>query len=247
MNHPKLDVTEYKIKAPSDSDFRAVVLSDIHGEEYAYVLEKASQFSPDVIFIPGDIIHSHDRMSGRSRDFLRDCASLCPTFMSFGNHENIAEEDVRIACRENGVRLLDNEYDRFFGLYIGGLTSGYLGIKSKKQGHFTKTPPPDVNWLSEFARLPGYKILLSHHPEYYPRYIKDKDIDLILSGHAHGGQWRIFGQPFFAPDQAFFPKYAQGMTDGRLIVSRGLANNAPAPRFFNPRELIVISFEKTLN
>lgn len=246
MRAPKLDVTEYVISAPSEKDFTAVVLSDIHGEEYGYILDKAAEYSPDVIFIPGDIIHSHDRMTGRSADFLCDCASLCPTFMSFGNHENIAEDDVRAACRGNGVRLLDNEYDIFEGLYIGGLTSGYLGIKSKKQGHFTKTPPPDLQFLSEFARLPGYKILLSHHPEYYPRYIKDLDIDLILSGHAHGGQWRIFGRPFFAPDQAFFPKYAEGITDGRLIVSRGLANNAPAPRFFNPRELIVIDFKTNI-
>ena len=107
------------------------------------------------------------------------------------------------------------------------------------------TPPPNLKWLGNFAALSGYKILLNHHPEYYPEYIKELDIDLILSGHAHGGQIRFFGTGLFAPGQGFFPKYTSGIHDGRLIVSRGLANNAPPiPRLFNSRELIFINFQK---
>jgi len=243
--NPKLDTSAYSFRVPSDRSFIAAVMSDIHGEPFDYILERAAQFSPDVIFIPGDITHRHEKTTGAGGDFLKACASLCPVYMSFGNHENIAENDVREKCAEYGINLLDNSSASLFGLTVGGLTSGYLGIKKEKQGHFTQTPPPDLTWLAEFDSLPGYKILLSHHPEYYPRYIKQTGIDLILSGHAHGGQWRIFGRPFFAPDQAFFPKYAQGIVGGRLIVSRGLANNAPAPRFFNPRELIIINFIST--
>ncbi|MBP5270896.1 MAG: metallophosphoesterase [Clostridia bacterium] len=242
---PGLDVSRYEVSAPADRDLTAVCLSDVHGEEFDYILEKTAGFSPDVIFIPGDITHRHEKMVGRGADFLAACASLCPTFMSFGNHENLDEDAVRRECDRSGVRLLDNSSADFHGLTVGGLTSGYLGIKKERQGHFTKTPPPDLDWLASFDRQPGYKILLSHHPEYYPRYIKDTGIDLILSGHAHGGQWRLFGRPFFAPDQAFFPKYAQGFTDGRLIVSRGLANNAPAPRFFNRREIVIIDIRKS--
>ena len=74
-------------------------------------------------------------------------------------------------------------------------------------------------------------------------YIKELNIDLTLSGHAHGGQIRILGQGLIAPGQGFFPKYTSGMYDGRLIVSRGLANNAPPiPRLFNRKELIFIEF-----
>ena len=105
------------------------------------------------------------------------------------------------------------------------------------------TPPPNLEWLKFFAALNGYKLLLNHHPEYYPDYIKELDIDLTLSGHAHGGQIRILGQGLIAPGQGFFPKYTSGMYDGRLIVSRGLANNAPPiPRLFNRKELIFIEF-----
>ena len=94
-------------------------------------------------------------------------------------------------------------------------------------------------------RRSGYKVLLSHHPEYYPEYIKDLDIDLILSGHAHGGQLRFFGRGLFAPGQGLLPKYTSGIHDGRMIVSRGLANNAPPiPRLFNSKELIFIDLHK---
>ena len=86
----------------------------------------------------------------------------------------------------------------------------------------------------------GYKILLSHHPEYYEPYIKELPIDLVLSGHAHGGQCRIFGQGLIAPGQGFFPKYTSGIYDERLIVSRGIGNQFIVPRVNNPREIIVI-------
>ncbi len=70
------------------------------------------------------------------------------------------------------------------------------------------------------------------------------DIQLIFSGHAHGGQWRI---PFtnkgvYAPGQGLFPEYCQGVYDGRLVVSAGLSNTTWIPRFFNPREIVVVEF-----
>jgi len=89
--------------------------------------------------------------------------------------------------------------------------------------------------------IKGYKILLCHHPEYYERYIRGLDIDLTLSGHAHGGQIRIFGQGLFAPGQGILPQVTSGLYDGRLIVSRGLCNTAwPIPRLNNETELVMV-------
>ena len=99
---------------------------------------------------------------------------------------------------------------------------------------------PDIGWLEEFERQPGYRILLCHHPEYYPRFLKGRDIDLILSGHAHGGQWRIGRQGIFAPSQGLFPRLTEGVHDGRLVISRGLANRTPVPRLNNPPEIVYI-------
>lgn len=103
-----------------------------------------------------------------------------------------------------------------------------------------EAPKPNLEWLDAFAALEGFKLLLCHHPEYYPQYIRERDIDLALSGHAHGGQWRILGRGILAPGQGFLPKYTSGIHENRLVVSRGLANNTIVPRLFNPTELVVI-------
>lgn len=240
----KLDITEYRVKAPVGEKMLAAMLSDVHGEEFGYVLDKVRERKPDLILIPGDVTNRHDPEAGNGGAFLRACAETAPTFMSLGNHERNSCASVREAAASAGVTLLEERSVSFRGLLIGGLTSGYVFEEGKlRQGHWRKTPPPRLDWLGEFAANKEYKVLLSHHPEYYPRYEKALPIDLILSGHAHGGQWRIFGHPVFAPDQALFPKYAQGFHDGRLIVGRGLANNGPVPRFGNNRELIFITFE----
>ncbi|MCQ2427120.1 MAG: metallophosphoesterase [Clostridia bacterium] len=241
----KLDITEYRLKAPVDRPFLAAFVSDTHGEDPSVWLGESDKRNPDIFLIPGDITDRHNESPACALELLGELTKRAPVFMSLGNHERMSADFVREAAEQTGAVLLEDAYTEYNGIKIGGLTSGYVGEPGRlRQGHFRKTPPPNIGFAKEFAALDGYKLLLSHHPEYYPRYLSDLDISLILSGHAHGGQWRIFGHPFFAPDQAFFPKYAQGFHDGKMIVSRGLANNGPAPRFGNRRELIFISFEK---
>lgn len=114
-------------------------------------------------------------------------------------------------------------------MLIGGLTSGKV------------TGRVETDWLEEFSSSPGFHILLCHHPEYIP--LIPSGIDLILSGHAHGGQWRFFGRGVFAPGQGLLPRYTSGVyrEDGKtMIVSRGLANTAPVPRFNNPTEVVYV-------
>jgi predicted MPP superfamily phosphohydrolase len=140
--------------------------------------------------------------------------------------------------RASGVVLLDNRAVSFMGVNIGGLTTGYA--VGEKQSHFLPTPPPCLDFIEEFASADGFKRLLSHHPEYYPAYIKKHTIDLTLSGHAHGGQWRFFGRGLYAPGQGIFPRYTSGMYDGRLIVSRGLSQKCIVPRINNDTEIVLV-------
>lgn len=166
--------------------------------------------------------------------FLKEAGKIAPVYYSVGNHEwYFTDEDYRV-FRENDIRLLDNQDAAFHApegdILIGGLSTRY-----------------DLDWLETFSEKPGYKILLCHHPEYYSRYIKGTErdnFDLILSGHVHGGQWRIFGRGVFAPGQGFFPKYSHGIYDGKLIVSAGASNTIEIPRFGNPCELVMIELEK---
>ena len=154
---------------------------------------------------------------------------------------------------------------------IGGLTSatimryrayleeyperkGYYPIYEKHHPHRwwarpMTMPRLDYGFLDAFEQADGYKILLCHHPEYWtvrPSMLASRRIDLTLSGHAHGGQIRLFGRGVFAPGQGLFPYYTAGLHrrgNNRLIISRGLANTTWVPRIANQPELVVIRCE----
>lgn len=166
--------------------------------------------------------------------FLREAGKLAPVYYSVGNHEwYFLDEDYRV-FEETKTVLLDNRDVEFAipegSILIGGLSTRY-----------------DLEWLRSFSEKSGYKILLCHHPEYYDRYIRGTEcdtFDLVLAGHVHGGQWRIFGKGVFAPGQGFFPKYSHGIYDGRLIVSSGASNTVDIPRFGNPCELVMIELDQ---
>ena len=132
---------------------------------------------------------------------------------------------------------MDNDFVSFKGISIGGLTSGRFYPENQNQ--------PNVDFLTEFSQLKGFKLLLCHHPEYYPKYIKDLPIDLIFSGHAHGGQWRFFGMGIYAPGQGIFPKYTSGVYEKRLVVSRGLGNLYIVPKINNPPEILKIKISNS--
>lgn len=234
------------------ADICICALSDTHNRASAALTEKIRSLSPDIILCVGDILErldgyrDEDNKNGLS--FLRELSKIAKVYYSFGNHELYSGssdrrrygDTGRIITKENlcaihstGVVLLDDEYVLHDGICIGGLSSGLVSQRENI---------PDLCALDRFADMSGYKILMSHHPEYYEPYIKERDIDLVISGHAHGGQWRLFGAGLYAPQQGVFPKYTKGLHDGRFIVSCGAANSVfPIPRLFNPCEILCIN------
>lgn len=151
----------------------------------------------------------------------------------------LSAENRRV-LEEAGIRVLDNEFVRAGALCIGGLSSGYLRPKSR----YENPPAPDADFPARFAREEGYHILLCHHPEYWMPYIAGRGIELTAAGHAHGGQWRVFGRGIYAPGQGFFPRYTSGLYrqgSDTLAVSRGMTNSVRwVPRFFNPCEILLL-------
>ena len=132
-----------------------------------------------------------------------------------------------------GAILLDDNVIETEDFAIGGLSSGLTNIGMI----------PDLSVIDRLCESEKPKILLSHHPEYYPKYIKGKNIDLIVSGHAHGGQWRIFGRGVFAPGQGIFPKYTSGVHNNRFVIGKGMKTTKKIPRIFNPTEVVKIVIE----
>ena len=160
--------------------------------------------------------------------FLRQAADIAPVFLSLGNHEEELMCEDREFFRNNGIHCLDNEEAEAVVnsnfMLIGGLSDEY-----------------DEEWLSSFAQKDELRLLLCHNPNYYETLkIKDTDIDLIVSGHNHGGQIRIFSMGVAGAGGKLFPKYDKGIYDGRMVVSAGCSNTAAIPRINNPRELVII-------
>ena len=248
--------TFYKFDFP----LKVCLLADIHDKPFDDISRSLEKQKPEIIAVAGDILYFHAPIDSTpvmskaeyALDFLYDCAKHAPTFMSLGNHEWMLSDKDKELISQTGVTLLDNEWTEHSGVLIGGLTSSGVSAysefrKGKKQmypkwQHFNapQRNEPITDWLDRFEEQEGKKLLLSHHPEYWERYLKNRKIDLIVSGHAHGGQIRIFGRGLFAPGQGVFPKYTSGI-HGNMVISRGLANTAKlVPRLFNRREIVYI-------
>jgi len=94
------------------------------------------------------------------------------------------------------------------------------------------------------AAQPGFRLLMCHHSEYFRKHVAPFDIDLTVSGHAHGGQVRIGRQGLYAPGQGILPRWTSGFYfSDRLLVSRGLTNATWAPRINCGCELILLHLE----
>ena len=195
------------------------LLADLHEKDYSFL---SDLYPVDLIAVAGDVLYGSAPEDGssaaeRAIPFLSACAAKAPTFLSPGNHEWMLDQEDLAMIEKCGAAVLDNRWVSGNGICIGGLSSG---IYTEKQ--------------------PGYKILLSHHPEYWT-FLKRRSVDLVLSGHAHGGQIRLFGHGLFAPGQGWWPELTSGVHDGRLVISRGLSNTAAlVPRLFNPTEIVCL-------
>ncbi len=232
-----MEITKYNITSNKISkNLKVALVADVHGEREELVLEALIQEKPEIIAVCGDLVSRKKVKSKKALDFLKASSDIAKTYYIFGNHERILKYPTVKEIEDTGAVFLDNNYVTFEDIYIGGITS------PKEISGRGKTPPPNSLWLEDFEKNKGYKILLSHHPEHYPDYIRKYDIDLVLSGHAHGGHWRFFGQGMFAPGQGIFPKYTSGIYDNRLVVSRGIADGSTRiPRINNKWELVFIN------
>ena len=239
IRQPEPVITSYSLPAAVAAPIKFAFVSDLHDRDNGPVLAALERIAPDAVLVGGDFIHDFRRCR-QGFAFLRSCGEKWPTFVSVGNHDLLFSGDLRGAVEDTGAVFLDNEASPFRDITIGGLSSGMR--EQNHPGPLSKRQPPDCDFLEAFSRQPGFKLLLCHHPEYFDRYIRPLPIDLTLSGHAHGGQWRLFGRGVYAPGQGFFPKYTSGLyRKGRLLVGRGLGNAAPVPRINNAPEILEIT------
>lgn len=248
-----LEVNEYEIvsdRIPQGFDgFRIAQVSDLHNAEFGEgnrkLIELLSQTDPDMIVITGDLIDSRQTDIEIALEFARQAIKIAPVYFVSGNHEaRVREyEELKMGLTDAGVIVLENQQVQItreeesitlIGLDDPSFRTDYLFGDAES---VIKQTIADLQNESD-----DYMILLSHRPELFDSYVAS-GVDLVFSGHAHGGQFRLpFIGGLVAPNQGFFPEYDAGQfneNNTTMIVSRGVGNSIIPIRFNNRPEIVV--------
>ena len=249
-----LEINEYKIVSNSVPQnfhgFRIAQVSDLHNAEFgegnSKLLELLSQTEPDIIVLTGDLIDSRQTDIEIALTFAREALKIAPVYYISGNHEaRVSEyEGLKMGLAEAGVIVLENQ---IVEITREGDSITLMGIddpsfqESYLFGDAEGVAKQTIETLQRESD--GYTVLLSHRPELFELYV-ETGMDLVFSGHAHGGQFRLpFIGGLVAPNQGFFPKYDAGLfseENTTMIVSRGVGNSIVPLRFNNRPEIISV-------
>ena len=229
--------------------YRIAHVSDLHnteiGKDNEKLLSMLKEAAPDIIAITGDIIDSRNADVQTALEFAAEAMEIAPCYYVTGNHEARIPElrELKEGLAESGVIVLEDEGSE---LEQNGETITLFGVNDPSFSTDYLFGDSQSVMKDQLNSENGFTILLSHRPELFEVYA-DKSIDLVLSGHAHGGQFRLpFLGGIVAPNQGFFPEYDAGMfTEGNttMIVSRGIGNSIIPIRFNNRPEIIVIELQ----
>ena len=226
-------------------------MSDLHNTEFGadniILLEKLSELQPDIIVITGDLLDARHINVKVACDFAEKANKIAPTYFVSGNHEAGSNQYVELkdGLVLSGITVLD---DDTIPLERNGESITILGLADPNftiRGDLFNEVPAMVSAKIDnmLEQETVYSVLLSHRPELFETYAAC-GVDLVLSGHAHGGQFRLpFIGGLIAPDQGLFPQYDAGLfTEGstNMIVSRGLGNSIIPIRFNNRPEIVLI-------
>jgi len=233
------------------SGFRIAQVSDLHnaefGENNVRLLELLSESRPDIIVITGDLVDSGHTDIDIAISFVEEAARIAPVYYVTGNHEaRLSQYDrLRNGLEAAGVSMLE---DRAVELERDGEKITLVGLSDPdftvRSDIFGEVPAMVSTKLESLADTESsYTILLSHRPELFESYASS-GIDLVLSGHAHGGQFRLpFIGGLVAPNQGLFPKYDAGVymeSSTQMVVSRGIGNSIIPVRFNNRPEIVIV-------
>lgn len=230
---------------PKLAGMKIAQVSDLHnkkfGKEQKTLLKKLENYQPDVIFVTGDVVDANHTNIEVAMDFLKGAVEIAPVYFVVGNHEMWLDTQVLANLREQmeavGVYYMDNEC---LSIPYGETTYNLVGLDvDNLYGN-------RLDQCLESENKEKLTILLAHEPQYFQRYC-DLNMDLVFSGHAHGGQVRLpFIGGLVAPDQGFFPKYTEGTyieNATTMVVSRGLGNSIIPVRVFNFPEIVYVELK----
>ena len=250
-----LEVNEYEIVSDripeAFAGFRIAQVSDLHnkdfGEGYGQLLTLLSEINPDIIVVTGDLIDSRQTDLDIALEFAWQAGKIARVYYVSGNHEaRVPEyEDLKTGLVKAGVVILENQKIQ---ITREGESITLMGIEdpSFQEDYLFGDSESVARQAIENLQneSDGYTILLSHRPELFDLFV-ETEMDLVFSGHAHGGQFRLpFIGGLVAPNQGFFPKYDAGQfkeENTTMIVSRGVGNSIIPIRFNNRPEIVLVT------
>ena len=249
----KYNVKSEKIPEGFDG-FRIVQVSDLHNAEFdkynATVLEPVFNAKPDIIVITGDLIDSRNIKVDAAISFAQKAVNIAPVYYINGNHEARVPDEyekLKQGLTDAGVTILENDS---IDITIGDEAITLIGINDPAFRMKLVDDTMEQNIAHQLTEVipdnDNYKVLLAHRPHYFNAYVGK--VDLVLSGHAHGGQFIIpFVGGLIAPGQGFFPEYYTGSyikENTEMIVSRGIGNSIIPFRINNKPEIVVAELTK---
>lgn len=252
-----LGVTEITVTSEeipeSFSGYRIVHLSDLHNTEFGYenknLIKRVKDAQPDIIVMTGDMVDMYRPKIKVALDLAEELVKISPVYFVTGNHDvkAVGREELLAGYEKIGVSVLRN---KSVLIERGKDSMRLMGVDDPKflddkmTGNDRENTKKIIGLMTK--NTDGFEILLAHRPEMIDIY-SAFSIELVLSGHAHGGQINLPGKGgMLAPGQGWFPKYYKGLYavgETQMVVSRGLGNSAFPFRVNNKPEIIVIELE----
>lgn len=251
-----ISVSNYKIETNKiKNNYRLVLIADLHNKVFGnnndVLIQKIKEQNPDFVIAAGDIVFKKEKNTDIAKDLLCSISEFAPVYYGMGNHEkeiryiaNINDEDemnsvdMKYVFKGTNVKYMENETERFYKN-----SDEYILIGAINGQPVYKNETEFFNRFKEESKG-NFSILIIHQPEHVIQHLSNDDLELVLSGHTHGGQFRIpFVGGLICPNQGFFPKYDKGLfTKGEtnLVITSGLGNSHKLPRINNPAEIVVI-------
>lgn len=252
-----LTINKYSLNESVISSIRILQLSDLHSAEFGdnnkELVDLVKKQSPDLIVMSGDMINRDEENLDIITDLISSLSDVAPIYYGYGNHEVDWIEsfgfDLEDKLTQAGAVVLNNSY-RDVSVNDSELRiGGYMGYY-RQPGMLTQDEEQkkiELDFANDFENTDRLKILINHIPTQWVDwdYINIYPVDVVFSGHYHGGAIRIpiIDQGLYAPYVGWFPPYTKGMFTGSqatCVLSTGLGSEHNIPRLNNPPDIVIV-------
>ena len=265
ISYNSLETEEYTISSDRiNSEVKLALISDLHdhtfGEKNEELVQMLKEQEPDLILMAGDMINDISKDSHVAVELIEQVKDIAPVYYSLGNQEEDyigrGTSDLLNELKDAGAIVLDESYQDIQvngnAIRLGGMYDYAFALDGNNTTKKKNMRPSLYQFLTDFQDTDSYRLMMAHRPDsfIFGDAAKTWEIDLVVSGHNHGGQVILpFLGGIYGGDQGWFPKYVDGVHHFKkvknMVITRGLGSGEEKlPRFNNKPEVVIIHLEK---